>query len=62
MLSGVVYYDGNHFTSKVREVNGNVWYIDNLKCSQQEQPPIDFSYVDSDPTMKPYLAIFVRLN
>ena len=59
-LSGIVYYDGNHFTSRVREINGNIWYIDNLRCSQQEKPPIDLSYVDVDPAMKPYLAVFIR--
>jgi hypothetical protein len=61
-LSGVVYYNGTHFTSRVREVNGNVWYIDNLRCSQQEQSPIDFSTIGIDPTMKPYLASFTRQN
>ena len=61
-LSGVVYYNGNHFTSRVREVNGNIWYIDNLRCSQQEQSITDFSHVSIDPTMKPYLAFFVRQN
>jgi len=59
-LCGVVYYNGDHFTSRVKEVNGNVWYIDNLRCSQQEQCPVDFSSIVFDPTMKPYLAFFVR--
>ena len=62
ILSGVVYYNGGHFTSRVRDVNGNVWYIDNLKCSQQEESPVDFSHVDLDPTMRPYLALFTRRN
>jgi len=61
-LNGIVYYNGNHFTSRVREANGNIWYIDNLRCSQQEQSPVDFSYVGIDSTMKPYLALFVRQN
>ena len=61
-LSGVVYYNGNHFTSRVKEINGDVLYVDNLGCSQQEHSPIDFSYVDIDPAMKPYMAFFVRKN
>ena len=59
-LSGVVYYSGNHFTSRVREVNGNMWYIDNLGCSQLEKSPTDFSCIDINPTMEPYLAFFTR--
>jgi hypothetical protein len=61
-LSGIVYYNGDHFTSRIREANGNTWYIDNLKCSQQEHSPSDFSFVDFDSTMKPYLAFFIRQN
>jgi hypothetical protein len=47
-LSGIAYYDGNHFATRVREVSGGIWYIDDLRCTQQEQPTTDFSYVGCD--------------
>ena len=61
-LCGIVYYNGGHFTSRIRDANGNIWYIDNKKFFQQEQPPVDFSYVNLDSTMEPYSAFFIRQN
>ena len=54
-LCGITYFDGEHFTSRIKEANGNIWYINNLD-SQQEQPPINFSFVTHDSTMRPYSA------
>jgi len=61
-LCGIVYYNGRHFVPRVREANGNVWYMDNIGCAQQEHPLVDFSYVNVDSSMKPYLAVFTRQN
>ena len=60
-LCGVTYFDESHFTSRIREANGNVWYVNNLD-SQQEQPEFDFSFVNHNFTMKPYSAFFIRQN
>ena len=61
-LCGVVYYNGCHFVPRVREANGNVWYMDNIGFFQQESPLVDLSYVNVDSSMKPYLAVFIRQN
>ena len=61
-LCGIVYYNGVHFTSRIRDAGGNIWYVDNKKFCQQEQLPVNFSYVNLDSTMQPYSAFFMRHN